>query len=53
VDPATGEVRDFVVKRPMVFNSDKVVAIDLVAEAAGDTVRLRIDGRAFDALPDF
>jgi hypothetical protein len=52
VDAATGEVRDFVVKRPMVFNSDKVVAVELVAAAAGDTVRLRIDGRVFDALPD-
>lgn len=52
VDPATGEVTHLVVRKGFLFSTDKVLPVNLVADAA-EEVRLKKGlGRA-DDLPDF
>jgi uncharacterized protein YrrD len=53
VDPRTKEVTHIVVRKGFLFTEDKVVPVNLIASAQGDTVRLREDAGDLERLPDF
>lgn len=53
VDPHTNVVTHIVVQKGFLFKEDKVVPIDLVAEATEDQIKLREDAGDLHALPPF
>ena len=53
MDPRTQEVTHLVVRKGFFFTEDKVVPVNLVASAQGNTVRLREDAGDLETLPDF
>lgn len=53
VEPGTKEVTHLVIKKGLLFTSDKVVPIDMVGTTTKDKVNLRADANTLDQLPDF
>jgi uncharacterized protein YrrD len=53
LDPRTKEVSHIVVKKGILFTSDKVVPISLIGPAEGDRLMLREDAGDLERLPDF
>jgi uncharacterized protein YrrD len=53
VDPHTNVVTHIVVRKGFFFKEDKVVPIDLVAEATEDQIKLRENAGDLHALPPF
>jgi sporulation protein YlmC with PRC-barrel domain len=53
IDPATGNVSHLVVRKGLILTEDKVVPIDMVAEAHDGEVRLNAPAADLDELPLF
>jgi len=53
VNPQTNIVTHIVVQKGFLFKEDKVVPIDLIAEAAEDQIKLRADAGDLHALPPY
>ncbi len=53
IDPKTSQVTHVIVKKGFLFKEDKVVPVDLLAEASGDRVILREHAGDLQSLPDF
>jgi uncharacterized protein YrrD len=53
IDPKTLEVTHIVVQKGFLFTEDKVVPLDLIAEANEDRVKLREHAGLMQDLPDF
>lgn len=53
LDPRTKEVTHIIVRKGWFFTEDKVVPVEMIAEATEAKVRLRSDISNLEALPDF
>jgi sporulation protein YlmC with PRC-barrel domain len=53
IDPRTMQITHLVVRKGFLFTDDKVLPMNLVERADGETVVLRSDAGDLDELPDF
>lgn len=53
IDPSTEEVRELIVRKGWLFSEDKVVPVNLVANATEDRVTLADTKEELDSLPPF